>query len=418
MILMLVCLPLLVLASGFFSGSETALFSLSAQHQRRLTRDGIAGHALGSLLHETRTLLITLLLSNMTVNVLYFVISTVVLIRLREHVHPAILTLLTVLPLLLIILLGEVMPKLVAARMTATWARTAAVPLLGVHRLLAPIRIVTNALVITPLARLIAPRQAPAALSSLELEALLSFSQTRGVIDPHEENVLQQVLSLNQLKVADIMTPRVDIVAFDMTKSLDELYDLAARSGRRHVPVYDGDLDHIEGLIEIKQVLIKNPQTRDELFNLVRNVGYVPEQQSAEQLLLHFRKKGTTLVIVVDEYGGTAGLATLEDVVEQIVGDIDDPTDPRRAPSVEQLGEGDWRVSADLPIHGWRQVLGALHADEDVASLGGLVMAKLGRVPRQGEHVDLGNVRITVASMRGRRIGELRISLRDKEASS
>lgn len=418
MIMMLVSLPLLVVASGFFSGSETALFSLSAQQQRRLTRDGMAGHALASLLHETRTLLITLLLGNMTINVLYFVINTVILIRLRDKLHPVALTAATVTPLLLIILLGEVMPKMLATRLTATWARSAAVPLLAIHRLIAPIRFVTNLLIITPLARLIAPRHAPTGLSQAELQTLLQFSQHRGVIDPHEENVLRQVLSLNQLVAEDIMTPRVDIVAFNLDLPIEQLYDLAESTGRRHIPIYRDDLDHIEGVVEMKQVLVKSPKTLNDLQPLIRNVTYAPQQQSAEQMLLNFRKKGTTLVIVVDEYGGTAGLATLEDVVEQLVGDIDDPTDPHRTTDVEQLDEGHWRVSADLPIHGWRQTLGALHMHTDVSSLGGLVMAQLGRIPREGESVDVGSVRITVESMRGNRIDKLIIQLSEPQEKS
>ena len=420
-VLELLFLPLLLVASGFFSGSETALFSLS-QHQRvQLSRSKtFVATTITTLLVETRALLITLLLGNMTINVLFFVVSSVLLIQLSKlsWAGPAVMTVATVLPLLAIILLGEVLPKLIAARLTMGWARFFAVPLYLVHRGIAPLRIAAQVAIITPLARLFFPRRASPALSEEELESLLTLSQRQGVIDVDEEKLLQQVLELSQLKVRDLMVPRVDVKAFDLGDDPLELLDMARQQRMSHVPVYEHDLDHIVGLIYTRQLLLREPRTRQDVRKLVRQVKFVPEQQRVDQLLVELRKTGTTFAIVVDEYGGTAGLITLEDVVEHMVGDIPGPFEPAREPQVEHEGANRWRASAGLSVHDWADFFGhdatieGMATLETVSTIGGLVMARLGRVPQQGDFVSVGNVRITVERVTGRRIDTVLIELR------
>ncbi len=314
LLLMLASLPLLAVASGFFSGSETALFSLSAIERRRLADEvSIAAHALRSLLADTRTLLITLLLSNMIVNVLYFVISTVVFIRLntRHDVAGWIVAILTPLPLLALIFVGEVLPKTIADRTARQWSGWIAVPLLMVHRTIGPARLIINHLLITPLARLIAPRRRPPRLHSDELAELLTLSREQSVIDHDEEAMLKQVLRLGQIKAVDLMTPRVRMTAFDIDDPPEQLIALMRDTHRHHIPVYRDDVDHIVGIIEAKQVATRPPTSERELRRLIRPVQYVPEVQTADRLLITMRKSAATTAIVVDEYGGTAGLVRL-----------------------------------------------------------------------------------------------------------
>ena len=423
-IVLLLLLPVLLAASGFFSGSETALFSLSTHERMELSRSSaLVGRTISTLLSETRALLITLLLGNMVVNVMYFVISTVLLLRLKS-VHGAqglVVAVFSTVPLLALILAGEVWPKMVAARMHHAWSRLVSVPLLVMHRALGPIRAVVNALVITPLARLIAPRHRPAALSSEELERLLESSQKRGIIDRHEEEMLSQVLELSQLKVRDLMTPRVDVRAFDLDESPQHLLELTRATRLRQIPVYREDLDHIEGVVYSKQVLLTRPKTTADVRELIREALFVPELQRAEQLLVMLRQSTTTMAVVVDEYGGTAGLITVEDVVEQMVGQIAGPFESDDGPQVEWLGPGAWRTSANLPIRDWAETfavtgtaIGAGGTLSGLSTMGGLVMARLGRVPRVGDQVAFGNVLIEVESMQGRRVSSLAIRLVDR----
>ena len=418
---MLATLPVLLVLSAFFSGSETALFSLTRHERARLARSGrFTDGLLSRLLSETRALLITLLLGNMTINVLFFVISSMLLLQLRG-VGGVLITLASVLPLLTIILLGEVLPKLVASRLRVSYARVVSVPLWTVHRVFSPIRLASQHLVITPLARLIEPPNRPPELSTQELESLLALSQRHGVIDPGEERLLQQVLDLGQLKVCDLMVPRVDIQAYDLEDDPARLIELVKRTQLRHLPVYRGTLDELVGMVYSRQVLLHRPTTREDVRKLIRQVKFVPEQQRGDQLLVELRKSGATLAMVVDEYGGTAGLITIEDVVEQMVGEIPGPYETAAGPLVEPIGSGAWRVSASLPVAEWAEFFGHSPAVQGVGELqtvrtiGGLVMARLGRVPQPGDQVTLGNVVMTVEQMTGNRVRTVRINLRNDQ---
>ncbi len=425
--MMLLSLPVLLVLSGFFSGSETALFSLTRLQRMQLqASDTFAGSVVTTLLSETRALLITLLMSNMTVNVLYFVVSTWLLMHAQREqlMGPVALGAVSVAPLVAIILLGEVLPKLVASRSSVTCSRLAAVPLLTVHRVLTPIRLIASGLVITPLARLIAPTTQPEALTADELATLLEQSQSQGVIDPQEQRLLRQVLELGEVRVSELMTPRVDIEAFDLDQAPVELIALFERTNLRQVPAYRGDLDHIEGFIRARRALLYPPSSKLELNSLIEPATFVPEQQRADQLLSELRKAGKAIAVVVDEYGGTAGIVTLEDAAEYLVGDIAGGYDSGSEPMVERLGPGRWRVSAELSTRNWAQAFGQsvpadmLKALGEVHTLGGLVMAVLGRAAEAGDKATFGNLELCVDSLDGRRIEHITVSLMDTDASN
>jgi len=193
-------------------------------------------------------------------------------------------------PLVALILLGEVMPKLLAARLAMKWSRWSALPLMATHQTLAPLRIGFNAVIITPLARLIAPPQMPPKLTPKELESILDHSLQRGVINHEEEHLLQQVLELSQLKVRDLMTPRVDIKAFDLSHPPEELYDLARSSRYSRIPAYRGDLDHIEGIVLARQEF-------DDLVREHCGHGSYADDPGASALLTAVQGQGYTYVL-------------------------------------------------------------------------------------------------------------------------
>jgi len=419
-ILAFLVLPLLLAASAFFSGSETALFSLSAQARHRMRRaKSFYEQAPVTLLEETRHLLITLLLGNMTVNVAYIVTATVLSLRLQTDDPGAGITvaLLNISSLIALILLGEVIPKQIANRFSEGWARVTSVPLLFVHRAIAPLRLALNALIITPLARLIHPSQKPARLSPAELEALLKMSQDTGVIDDSEEAMLRQVMGLGQMKVRELMTPRVDMTAYNLHDDPNELAWLVEHARLSEIPVYRGDLDHIAGLVRVRDVLLRRPRSRRALEKLVRPVRFVPEIQRGDELLRSFRNTGTTFAVVVDEYGGTSGVVTLEDVVEHMVGEIAEPGEPIDPASVQPIDETTWRVGADLSVREWPEFFGATTGlrERAAATIGGLVMAELGRLPQVGDKIRLGNVSIQVSQMQGRRLRWLTVHVHPPE---
>ena len=423
--IMLLSLPVLLVLSGFFSGSETALFSLTRLERAQLKDSGtMAGNVVVALLGETRGLLITLLMGNMTVNVLYFVLSTRLLLHIQsKHVMgPVALGAVSLVPLVVIILLGEVCPKLVASRSSVTCARLAAVPLMAVHRALTPIRLIASGLIITPLARLVSPTHKPEALTADELAALLRQSQSQGVIDPQEQRLLHQVLGLGDVRISELMTPRVDIEAFDLHGEPAGLLALFKQTHLRQVPAYRGDMDHIEGFIRARRALLYPPGSVMELNALIEPATFVPEQQRADQLLIQLRKTGRSVAVVVDEYGGTAGLVTLEDVAEYLVGEIAGGYDSGAEPMVEPIEPGCWRVSAELSTRDWADAFGQGAAADvlktlgSVHTLGGLVMAVLGRAARVGDKASFGNLELCVDALDGRRIETVTVRLVDEAA--
>jgi len=421
-LILLLTLPVLVICSGLFSGSETALFSLTPHQRVRLAKTKtLAAQSATQLLSQTRALLVTLLIGNMLVNVLYFTLSTLLLDRWLERgtiggglaAGGAFTTLLAV------ILFGEVLPKQIAAQKALAWSMWIAVPLLAVHRLIGPLRIAAQNVVITPLARLIAPPTRPPELSPDELETMLTLSRRRGVIDQNEQQLLQQVLELSQIKVRDLMVPRVDIHGYDINSDANELMELARQTRLRHLPVYDDSMDQILGVALSRKVVLDPPKTAAQVRAMLMPVHYVPEIATGDQLLAKLRDAGVTFAIVVDEYGGTAGLVTLENVVEHIVGDIPGAFESEAEPVVEQLGKGVFRVGAELSVHQWDEWFGRnpaiVKAAGGAATLGGVVLGLLGKLPSAGDAVVLGNVVMTVERMTGRRVESLIVALTGSE---
>ncbi|MGB0766762.1 MAG: hemolysin family protein [Phycisphaeraceae bacterium] len=420
-LILLIALPTLLIGSALFSGSETALFSLSAHQRSLLEQSNRPGPiAAARLLDETRALLVTLLIGNMVINVLYFTLSTLLMDRwlANETINASGAAGIALVTFFGIILFGEVLPKQVAAQRAFTWAGLIGVPLFAVHRAIAPLRIAAERAVITPLARLIAPPTRPPELSAEELEVMLRMSRERGIIDRDEQYLLRHVLELGQIKVRDVMVPRVDIRGHNLEDPTDAILELARSTQLRHLPVYDGKIDEIRGIALTRQLLTDPPQDNRGLSAMLRPAYFVPEIAPADQLLAHLRERGVTFAIVVDEYGGTAGLVTLEDVVEHFIGEIPGAYERDGQAAVESIQPGVFRVGADLAVHDWVDWFGrnpaVSKAASGAATLGGVVLGLLGRAPLEGDRVRLGNMELTVDAVDGRRITSILVALAGK----
>jgi len=409
-----VLLLLLLIASGLVSGSETALFSLSRHDLYQLSRSSRPLQRLAArLMHHPRRVLLTILIANTLVNVLIFAISYVSFGREAGEGERSTLwaSLGSVGSLVAVIVFGEVVPKGAAMGRARQLAPLAAPLVSGLSYVLTPLRVLLDGMIVEPLTRLLAPaRTEPALVTTQELHLLVEVSQRRGVIDDDESALLQEVLELGQRKVRDEMVPRVDLKAFDIDGKPADLRRFMQEHRLKKAPVYRGDIDHIEGLIYAKSLFLHEQQ---DLRRLLRPVRYVPEQMRLDQLLEHFQHTKTQIAIVVDEFGGTAGLVTLEDALESVVGEIEPPERAPSVPSVEQIDDQTFLVAGGLSLREWADALGRRLRDPSVATLAGLVLAELGRVPQPGDVVRIGNVQLTVHQMRKRRIERLKIELVD-----
>ena len=390
---------LLILASGFFSGAETALFGMSQSLRLHFRQsDTLSGRAIEALLSNQRMLLITILLGNMVINVLYFVISSVLMLRAEASV--AIDLVIALVSLLMIVIFGEVLPKVFANTRRSLFAQLVAPFLLTIHRLLGPVRVLLNVFIITPLSRLTAPRQAPVDLDESELRAMLELSGREGTIEPEEQQMLKDVIRLGRQRVRDVMTPRVKIYAAPVGASYDDIVTIARKSRLTKLPLYQGSLDEIVGILHVKPFLIAHhAEVRTDLPE-VESPYFIPEMATLEQLLDHLRSSQRQSAIVVDEYGGTAGLISIEDVVEEIVGDIVG-ADETSEDFMTRISSDTWRVSGKIQLTTWVEANNLTISETQASTLGGFVTERLGRKAKVGDKIEVGTIRLEVERMEG-----------------
>jgi len=406
-------LALMLVCSAFFSGSETAFFTLSRGQLHRMRSSRGPGRIVASLMANPRHVLNTLLLGNMIVNTIFAAVSAVILLDLPNVGVPEwAIVVLSPVPVVVLILVGEVAPKMLGLVLGQRWAMLAAGPLILVSRVLSPLLWLLETVVVVPMTRILAPRQAPGAdITAHELSAILVLSARRGIIGHDAGELMQEIVALTDLRVRDIMVPRVDIIAYDVDAPPAGLAELFRRTRLKKVPVYRRNIDQTVGLVHAKRLLL-NPKT--PLAQLVVKAPFVPEAANLERVLLQFRVTRTQMAVVVDEYGGTAGLVTLQDILEQIVGDIPAPDQTATAPPVQPLGPREYRLNGDLAIHEWADAFRLDLSGRRISTVGGFVAWRLGRIPRVGDVAEYRNLLFTVESMRGRRIDKLRLELREE----
>ena len=399
--LWLALLPLLV-ASAFCSASETVLFGLSGADREWLRRERPATSArVEALLAEPRGLLVTVLLANHTVNTLFFVLSNGMLLMLDLPWWAELA--IALLCLLLLVVFGETVPKLAGNVGRRAVASLVASPMLLLHRSLGPVRTFLDAVVVTPLARLAGPPALPS-VGTHELHELLRLSERSGVLAREEGATLRRVTQLGERRVREVMTPRVFLewVRADATHA--ELLALARRSRRRRVVVAQGDLDSVQGLLDLRSYLLDARGTRTPLVAHVAPARFVPELASIDQLLAWFARTGQCVAIAVDEYGGTAGIVTLRDAIGEIGGRAEEPA----GDGWTQEAGGAWTGPGDADLTEAFERFGDPEPPAVSDTIAGAIMERLGRVARVGDEVTIGRHRLRVVSMTNTRIDRVR----------
>jgi len=255
-----------------------------------------------------------------------------------------------------------------------------------------------------------APRDRPALIE------LLEQARRSHILDPDEFSMLEGVLEVSTMQVRDIMVPRGKMVVVDRDASPQEMLQIIIESGHSRFPVIADDRDEVIGILLAKDLLryfaehgAENGQERFRIKECLRPAVFIPESKRLNVLLKEFRGSHNHMAIVVDEYGGVSGLLTIEDVLEQIVGEIDDEHDPDEEEMIVPEQENAWRVDALTRIEDLNEELGTRFSDEEYDTIGGLVMHELGRLPRKGEAFELDGMRFTVLRADRRRIHSVRL---------
>jgi len=403
--------PLLMLillaASAFFSGSETAFFSISLRQQKQMEQSAHKlQHLAAGLLVSPSRLLSCLLFGNMVVNVLFFAAASVLASRIAQQLGITAGTVAAVLAFAALILLGEILPKSLAYANSKAVSVAAALPVYIVMRIFTPVISLSRIFVVEPALRLLlGPVKYPKPVSSTEFRTLIDQIRKRGLITADENKLLTEIIQLGFLKVRDCLRPRVDMPACAVSDPAETAKLLMQQNNLTKLPVYIRHKDNIVGLVHLRTLLLQPEKTLDKL---VQKVDFVPEQKTVVSLLEFFRTAGTDMAIVVDEYGGIAGSIRLEDIAEELLGPIETTAEIE---PIRQVGPFRYRLAGSLALHDWAELFGIDLAETRFTTIGGLVTAVLGKIPKTGDVAHWKNLKFTVERVQKRRIETLILDL-------
>lgn len=414
-------LPVLIAASAACSGSETALFSLTHADRIRLRKQSpAAADRVAALLESPRAFLVTVLLGNVFVNTAYFAVAVKVGAAFGSHAAEAAVG---VGALLVLILFGELVPKSLAAAHRVAICRVLTVPMLLAFRVLWPIRAAAEFFVIAPLARLVRPAGASemAAVTADELAAMLKVGGQQGVLHKDEERQLADVLRLRSVRVREVMVPRVEMEWVDASATVEQVLELSRQTRHMKFPVCKDTIDEgVVGVVRLQKLLPdlnrSKVQGRHTIAPYIEAPLFVPERARLDQLLSRMREAGTDMACCVDEYGAVTGLVSTEDIIRELV--THSASDAAAEESeLRMVSPGVWEAPGRLSVRDWREFFAAAGpgaADSRVTTIGGLILAKLGRLPQVGDWVKLGNVSLKVVSLEGRSVDRVEISILEK----
>lgn len=411
----IIALTIAVLAlilSGFVSGSEIAYFSLTPSQIEDLG-ESPRDSGIRRLLDKPERLLATILIANNLVNVTIVILCTFALGPVFENLNSELLSFLlqTVILTFLILLFGEILPKLYANSSPLRWARMAAPALSAAVRFFYPLSsmLVRSSSIVH---RVVVKK--PQNISADELSHALELTDV-GARD--DSRMLQEILRFGDTTASEIMTPRVDMMALDINTGFDEVMAEVIESGYARIPVYEGTQDNIKGILYSRD-LLPYVQEHPEGFrwqDLLREAYFVPESRMIDDLLEDFRKRRIHMAIVVDEFGGTQGVVTLEDVLEEIVGDIDDEYDEeeknyRKLPDNTYIFEGKTLLTEFFRVTEQDEALYA-PVTEDSETLAGMLLSIKGDFPKEKEPLVYGHFRFLVLEVSNHRIVSVRVKV-------
>ncbi len=398
-ILQIGLLVVLLLGSGFFSASETSLMSLSKIRIRYMEDEGVKGAKLvGSLIEKSSDLLSSILVGNNIVNIAATSVSTSLFINIFGDGGVAIATaVMTV----LVLVFGEITPKTIAANSPEKVAVVVSKPISIIMKITKPIVWVFNLLtgIIFKIMGIDNDGVKPF-ITEEELKAMVNVSHEEGVLEMEEREIINNVFQFGDMQAKEAMIQRLDMVAIDIEDSYDEIIELFKSEKLSRLPVYQESIDDIVGILNIKDIIFLSDEEIEnfDIKDYVREAFFTYEFKKITQLLEEMKKEKTQMAIVVDEYGGTAGLLTIEDLVEVIVGDIDDEYDEEEE-EIVKINDNEYLVEGSTKISDVNEQLGINLESEEFDSIGGFIIGYLKRIPEENEIIEVEDVKFKVESI-------------------
>lgn len=403
----IVILIALIILSGFFSGVETALFSLSRLRVKHLVRKGVRGaKAVEKLKDKPQRLLITILVGNNLVNIGASALATSIVYQISKSYAVSITTGIMT---LIILVFGEITPKTLATKHGEQISLIVAKPLQLLQTVLTPIIFLFEGL--TSVLTNITGQKPKPLVTEDEIETFVTVAEEAGQIKDAEKKMIHRIFRLDDLEAKDVMTPRNKMVAVSADDKIRNIAEIFHAKGYARLPVFKDNLDHIKGFVHVidaQEAMLDS--TGAPVSSIMRPIHFVPESKKLDSLLKFFQRRKQHIAIVVDEFGTNVGLVTLEDVLEEIVGEIIDETE-KIGPTIKRLSSRSYLVQGRADIDEINEKCG-LNLPEEKApyTISSYILDKLGRIPKEGETIRLPRFEIKVKSMEGNSINTVIIT--------
>ena len=399
-------LVILILLSGFFSGAEIALVSLPKFKVRNmLAKRKFGASYIKRLKDSPERMLSTILIGNNVVNIGASALATAVMLRYTQDYAVSIATgIMTI----LILVFGEITPKSIAAKNNEFISQLVAAPIYYLSIVLTPILNILNAF-ITKLFKILGLSLKEKAITEEEIITLIKSAEEEGSIKSIEQTLLTNVFEFDNLDVGEILIPEADMAIVSSNAPLPAVLKAMLRSSFSRLPVYEKSRQNIVGIVYIKDVIKSvNSGKTVPVSKVMYKPYFVPDSKKISSLLRNFQKRKEHMAIVVDEHGSVRGLVTMEDVLEEIVGEIMDETD-KLDPNIRKVSKNTWIVKGRAETDELNSVLGMQLHDEDYDTISGLVLKNLGRIPGEGESIEYRNFRLTVEEVDNHRISKVKV---------
>ncbi|ADI27874.1 Hemolysin protein containing CBS domains [Geobacillus thermoleovorans CCB_US3_UF5] len=397
-----------LLANALFASAEAAFSSASKARLRHYAEEHLHNKRLQAVIGQLDRVLLALAVANRLTSVVTVVLFTDIAVSLLGEQMGLFATLAVM--TVLFVVFGEILPKSMAKEHAEQLAIRYAGLAYGLMKLMTPVTASLQALK-DRIAKRFANGVAVPAVTEEDIKVMVELSEEEGVIDNKEKELIQRSLDFDEILVGEIFTPRADMVAVEVNQPIEEIRDVFLEEKYSRIPVYEGDIDNVIGILSESDFFSELVQKREvRIRDLLRQPLFVVESMKVSDLLPELQKSKVHMAIVVDEFGGTAGLITLEDILEQIVGEIWDEHD-EAVKTVRQIDEHSFEFSAELPLDEFCEVMNIDVPKSESHTLGGWIFEMFERIPAVGETLQYGPLTFTVRQVDNRRIRKVLVSL-------
>ncbi len=400
---MILIIILLILMSAFFSSAETALTTVNKMKIRSMADDGSKNaKILLKIFENTPKMLSAVLIGNNIVNISASSLMTLLAQSIWGNYAVSISTgILTA----VILIFGEITPKTLAAVKAEPLALMYAPIIYGLMWLLTPVIFIINILSSGVLALFhVNPQEKQAVITENDLRTIVDVSHEEGVIESDEREMIKNVFDFGDACAKDIMIPRIDMCAINIDCTYDELIKIFKENKYTRFPVYSNSIDNIVGIINVKDILLYKSDEDFHMKNYLRQPYFTYEHKNLSDLMLEMKKASVNITIILDEYGAATGLITLEDLIEEIVGDIRDEYDYDEEDKIKTINENEYVVEGQMSLDDFNDFLGTDLVSREYDSIGGFIIEKLDRLAVAGDIVEVDNITLTVKAVNKKRI--------------